>query len=143
LVLALGFVGITTACGSESGAAQELPQFSSLDAAYQAVDAVLNCADDVGDPPTKFPLGGGPTGEAVLCTETVEVLWFDSQEAYENVHEMYVGAAGNPGSVYLVEGQNWFVADVAEVALGGEDRQRNTNMEALAEDLGAKYTVKR
>jgi hypothetical protein len=136
-------VGLVTACGSASGAGQELPEFASLEDAYQAVDAVLGCTDDVGDPPTKFPLEGGPTGESVLCTRTVEVLWFDSQEAYDNVYELYGAAARNPGSVYLVEGHNWFVADVAEVAIGVEDPERNTNLEALAENLGAKYAVKR
>jgi hypothetical protein len=119
-----------------------MPEFSSLEDAYEAVDAVLGCAQDVGDPPTKHPLSGGPTGESVLCTKTVEVLWFDSQEAYDNVYELYVAAAGNPGSVYLVEGRNWFVADVAEVAIGVVDPRRNTNLEALAEHLGAKYAVK-
>jgi hypothetical protein len=143
LVAVLGLLGALTACGSASGTGQDLPEFSSLEDAYEAVDAVLACADDVGDPPTKHPLSGGPTGESVLCTKTVEVLWFDSQDAYDNVHEMYVATAGNPGSVYLVEGHNWFVADVAEVALGVKDRQRNTDLEALAEHLGAKYAVQR
>ncbi|MGM0928097.1 MAG: hypothetical protein ACQEXN_00110 [Actinomycetota bacterium] len=143
LVAVLGLLGVVSACGSESGGGQALPEFSSLEDTYQAVDAVLGCGDDVGDPPTKHPLSGGPTGESVLCTETVEVLWFDSQEAYDNVYELYGAAAGNPGSVYLVEGHNWFVADVAEVAIGVEDPKRNTNLEALAENLGAQYAVKR
>jgi hypothetical protein len=143
LVAVLGLVGIVSACGSEGAAGQELPEFASLDDAYQAVDAVLGCAADVGDPPTKHPLSGGPTGESVLCTKTVEVLWFDGQEAYDNVYALYAAAAGNPGSVYLVEGQNWFVADVAEVAIGVEDPQRNLKLEDLAENLGAKYAVKR
>lgn len=137
----LGLLGAATACGAASGADQELPEFASLDDSYQAVDAVLDCADDAGEP--LFIDSPGPTGEAMRCTETVEVLWFDSQEAYDNVYELFSTAAGNPGSVYFVEGQNWLVVDIAEVAVGAEGLQRNTNLEALAEHLGAKYTVKR
>jgi hypothetical protein len=99
-----------------------LPEFTSLDDAYQAVDAVLDCADDAPVPPAKLPPPSGPTGEAVMRTETVEVLWSETQEGYDNVYDLYAGAAES-GSVYFVEGRNW--------------------LEGLAENVDAKYTVKR
>ena len=141
LATVLGLLGLITACGSTSGADLELPEFASLDDSYQAVDAVLDCADDAGEP--LFIDSPGPTGEAMRCTETVEVFWFDSQEAYDNVYELFSVAAGNPGSVYFVEGQNWFVVDFADVAVGAPVPPSLADLEALAENLGAKYTVKR
>jgi hypothetical protein len=140
LVAVLGLLGSVTACGAGSGAGQESPEYATLEDAYKAVDEVLNCADDAGNP--LFIGTPGPTGEAIRCTETVEVFWFDSQEAYDNVHKLFSTAAGNPGSVYFVEGRNWFVVDFAEVAVGVEDPERNADLEVLAENLGAKYAVK-
>ena len=143
LALMLGLLGVTTACGSASGAAAELPEFASLDDTYKAVDAVLGCADDVEDPPTKIPPSGGPTGESVMCTPTVEVLWFDSQESYESIYELFAATPNGNTAIYFVEGRNWFVADVAEVALGAPAPPRLADLEGLAENLGARYTVKR
>jgi hypothetical protein len=142
LVAAFGLLGLVTACGTASGAGEELPEFTSLDDTYQAVDAVLRCAEDAGDPPTKFPPSGGPTGEAVMCTDTVEVLWFDTQEAYDNIYGLYADTANGSGSVYFVEGRNWFVVDVAEVALGAPEPVSLADLEGLAQNLDAKYTVK-
>lgn len=75
-----------------------------------------------------------------MCTNTVEVLWFESQEAREKVYELIASAAGSAGAVYFAEGRNWFVADVSEVAMGAVP-ERKLNLEELAENLDAQYTM--
>lgn len=137
LTVALGVVGIVAACGDTD---EDLPAFDSLESAYQAVDDAVDCAEDASDPPTKILESDGPTGESVMCTNTVEVLWFETQDARDDVYDLLAGAAGPTGAVYFAVGRNWFVADVSEVAVGAAP-EREMDMEGLAEVLGAQYTV--
>lgn len=137
MLMALGLVGAVAGCG---GGPDELPAFGSLEATYQAVDEVVDCSDDAPEPAVKLPGSGEPTGESVMCTSTVEVLWFDSDEARENVYDLLADTAGAAGSVYFVEGNNWFVVDGAEVMVGAVP-ERRIDMEQLADALDARYTV--
>lgn len=138
----LGFVGLIPACGATGDGLESLPKFKSLDATYQAVDEAVNCTDDAPDPPHKVAPEGGPTGESVMCTNTVEVLWFESNEARENVYELYSSAAGPAGSVRFVEGQNWLVVDGSEVKIGKAPKKlEKRNLERLAEKLDGRFTV--
>lgn len=137
LIGALGLVGAVAGCGDGT---DELPAFDSLDATYQAVDEVVDCSDDAPEPAGKRTRSGGPTGESMMCTSTVEVLWFDSDDARHDVYELLADTAGAAGSVYFVEGHNWFVADGAEVMVGAVP-ERRIDLEQLADALDAQYTV--
>jgi hypothetical protein len=53
-----------------------------------------------------------------MCTSTVEVLWFDDDEARQDVYDLLADTGGAGGSVYFAEGRNWFVTDGAEVMVG-------------------------
>ncbi|WP_345311869.1 hypothetical protein [Kocuria gwangalliensis] len=137
LMAALGLAGVVAGCSSDT---EDLPAFDSLNATYQAVDEVVDCSEDVSEPPVKSPGSGTDAGESELCTNTVEVLWFDNDEARDDVYELLASAAGSAGAVYFVEGRNWFVADYSEVQAGSVP-EREIDMEQLAEVLDAQYTV--
>lgn len=134
LIVVLGLVGVVSGCGDDTA---DLPAFDSLDATYQAVDEVVDCSDAPPEPTMKVPKAGGPTGESVMCTNTIEVLWFDSDEARANVYDLFAHA-GN--TVYLAEGRNWFVADASKIMVETVP-ERTIDMEQLAEALEARYTV--
>jgi hypothetical protein len=142
LATGLGLVGLVAACGGTGNANGSLPAFKSLDATYQAVDDIVGCNDNASDPPHKSVEGGGPTGESVMCTNGVEVLWFESKEAQDKVYELYASAAGSAGSVYFVEGRNWLVVDYSEVAVS-PGKLDGRNLKDLAEELDAEYTVEK
>jgi hypothetical protein len=137
LIVALGLAGAGAGCGDGTG---DLPAFDSLEATYQAVDEIVDCSADAPEPAVKFPGSGKDTGESVMCTSTVEVLWFDNEEAREEVYELLADTAGAAGSVYFVEGRNWFVVDGAEVMVGAVP-ERRIDMEQLADAMDARYTV--
>lgn len=139
LIAALGLTGALAGCSADT---DELPAFDSLESTYQAVDEVVDCSDDAPEPADKRTASGGPTGESVMCTSTVEVLWFDSDEARQDVYDLLADTAGDGGSVYFAEGRNWFVADGANVMVGAVP-ERTIDVEQLAEALGARYTVER
>lgn len=134
LLMALGVVGIVPGCGD---GLDELPASDSLEATYQAVEEVVDCSESAPEPAVKLPRSGRDTGESVMCTSPVEVLWFHRDEARENVYEVLADTAG---AVYLVKGRNWFVTDGAEVMVGAV-LERRIDMEQLADALDARYTV--
>ncbi|MEX5297050.1 hypothetical protein QYM41_17395 [Kocuria sp. CPCC 205268] len=139
LLVALGLAGAVAGCGEGT---DDLPAFDSLEATYRAVDEIVDCSADAPEPAVKFPGSGKDTGESVMCTSTVEVLWFDHDEAREDVYELLSDTAGDGSSVYFVEGRNWFVVDGAEVMVGAVP-ERRIDMEQLADALDARYTVER
>ena len=134
LVMACGLMGAVSGCGDNT---DELPAFDSLEATYRAVDEVVDCSGDPPEPTLKVPKSGGPTGESMMCTNTVEVLWFDSDEARANVYDLFANA-GN--TVYMVEGRNWFVVDASKIMVETVS-ERTIDMEQLADALEARYTV--
>ena len=134
LIAALGLVGAVAGCSEDT---EELPAFDSLEATYQAVDEIVDCSDDAPEPAVKLPGSGQDTGESLMCTSTVEVLWFDSDEARANVYDLLTNA-GN--TVYLAEGRNWFVVDASEIMVETMS-ERTIDMEQLADILDARYTV--
>lgn len=137
VMVALGLAVTVAACGDDT---DQLPAYESLEATYQAVDEVVDCSEEAPAPPEKRLPSGGPTGESLMCTNTVEVLWFDTAEARDDVYGLLASAAGSAGSVYFVEGRNWFVADFSEVGVGTVP-ERTIDMEGLAHALGARYTA--
>lgn len=82
----------------------------------------------------------GFTGQAVMCVDAVEILWFDSSDALDRTYDMFYSAAGEAGSVYFVRGKNWFVVDYSEVQVGAVV-DRRVDMKRLADELGAEYIV--
>ena len=134
LIAALGLVGAVAGCSEDT---EELPAFDSLEATYQAVDEIVDCSDDAPEPAVKLPGSGQDTGESLMCTSTVEVLWFDSDEARANVYDLFANA-GN--TVYMVEGRNWFVVDASEIMVETVS-DRTIDIEQLADALDARYTV--
>ena len=119
---------------------EALPAFGSLNDAYDAVDSAVNCDANPPAPTEKVLDPPGPTGESRMCTNTVEVLWFDSSSSQQKVFDMLssIGKPGNP--VEFATGQNWFVADYSAVP-DGPTPDRDVDMRDLAQKLNAHYLV--
>lgn len=74
-----------------------------------------------------------------MCANGVEVIWFESPESKERVRDLLSDAAGPSGSVRIVEGDNWLVADYSKVQVGVTPNTQ-IDMRQLAERLDAEYT---
>lgn len=73
-----------------------------------------------------------------MCTNSLEVLWFDSSSSQEKVFDM-LSSIGKPGSpVEFATGKNWFVADYSAVP-NGTTPDRQVDMQDLAKKMGAHY----
>lgn len=154
LAAVLGLAPLASACGSAAegdggnergssgGSPGALPAYPSLAETFAAVDGVADCSPGAPEPPTVLIPPGDTPGEAQMCTNTVMVMWFDDGEPMEQVVQGAASSAAGGTSVYLVEGANWFVADVSEVAVGAVP-ERKLELEDLADQLGAKYSVAR
>lgn len=126
-----------TGCGDT---ADHLPKYGSLSDVRKAVDDVVHCDENPRRPPEKVMDPPGFTGQAVMCVDAVEILWFDSSDALDRTYDMFYSAAGEAGSVYFVRGKNWFVVDYSEVQVGAVV-DRRVDMKRLADELGAEYIV--
>lgn len=154
LAAVLGLAPLASACGSAaegdggnddgnpSTSPEALPAFSSLAETFAAVDGAVGCSADAPEPPTVMIPPGDTPGEAQMCTSTVIVMWFDDGEPMDQVIQGAASSAAGGTSVYLVEGANWFVADVSETAVGAVP-ERKLDLADLADQLGAKYSVAR
>ena len=154
LTAVLGLVPLASACGSaaegdggneggsDRGSPAALPAFPSLAETFAAVDGVADCSPGAPEPPTVMIPPGDTPGEAQMCTNTVIVMWFDDGEPMDQVVQGAVSSAAGGASVYLVEGANWFAADISEVAVGTVP-ERKLDLEDLADQLGATYRVAR
>ncbi|MFJ7749286.1 hypothetical protein ACIQXM_04965 [Arthrobacter sp. NPDC097144] len=133
-------LGTCSACSAEEASADGLPSVSSLEEARQAVSGQLECQSDP-PPPTAAVMGadGQVPAEAVKCTQTVEIFYFDSSGARDEAYTVLADAAGSAGSVYFAEGKNWFVVDYSEVGIGAADPEP-MDLSALSEPLGTRFT---
>ena len=117
----------------------DLPAYGSLDEAREAVSGQLDCLED---PPESTDVMGSdgriPT-ESVKCTSTVEIFYFDSQDARDATYDLMAGSAEGDGSVYFAEGRNWFVVDYSEVGVGDTDPDP-LDLSVLSEPLGTRFT---
>lgn len=89
LMAAPGPVGAVAGCCDR---VDGLPAFDSLGATCHAVDEVVDRSGEAPEPAVKFPGSGKDTGKSAMCTSTVEVLWFDNDEACEDVYQLLADA---------------------------------------------------
>jgi hypothetical protein len=132
-------VGACSGCTAEEPSTDDLPSYNSLEETRQAVSERLNCQDDPPDSTVVFGDDGPIHTESVKCTQTVEVFYFDSQEARDDTYTLMSDAAESGGSVYFAEGRNWFVVDYSEVGLGNADPEP-VDLSVLSEPLGTRFT---
>lgn len=132
-------IGTCSACSAASGAPAELPEFDSLQTAFEAVDKNVGCIDGVDGVTSVYDNADKLNTESTKCTDTVEVFYFKAAEDREHVVTTLSAAAEGDGSMQFVEGKNWFVVDYSEVAVGNSpDGFRD--LAGLAEKLGAEFT---
>lgn len=133
---ASGLTFVATSCSF----GQALPAFDSLDDTYRAVDNHVGCAKDIHGPPITILNSTQPTGQSRMCTDTVEILWFETSETHQEARSMAASAADPSGAVHIVEGANWLVVDLSEVQRRSFPG-RGIDMRELAVALDARYTV--
>lgn len=121
---------------------EALPAYDSMDDVYRAVDGHVGCADHAQGQPISISTSIQPTGESRMCTKSVEILWFQASETHQEARSAAASAADPSGAVYIVEGANWFVADLSEVQQRSFP-DREVDMKELAEALNARYSVER
>lgn len=131
-----------TGCSVQADPAEpESPEFTSLADAYRAVDEIADCDETPPEPPAVYLPDGGATGEALMCTGSVALFWFETDQERSAVLYLLASAA-TPAEdkwVYFAEGKNWFLADMSDVQVGSEP-DRRVNVAEVAEALGAQYT---
>jgi hypothetical protein len=132
-------IGTCSACTAAAGAPAELPEFDSLQTAFEAVDKNIGCLDGVDGSTSVYDGVGLLNTESTKCTETVEVFYFEAAGDREHVVTTLSAAAEGDGSMQFVEGKNWFVVDYSEVAAGSSP-DGSRDLADLAEMLGAEFT---
>ncbi|MCC3265229.1 hypothetical protein [Arthrobacter gengyunqii] len=132
-------IGASSGCAAAQPSTDDLPSFSSLEDARQAVANQLDCLEDPPSPTAVMGSTGRIPAESVKCTQTVEILYFESAEARDEAYNVMGDAAGSEGSVYFAEGRNWFVVDFSEVGVGTTDPEP-LDLSALSEPLGTRFT---
>ena len=128
-----------SACTAEKPTADDLPSYGSLDEVRQAVSGQLDCLDDPPQSTDVMGDNGRIPAESVKCTSTVEIFYFDSQDARDEAYDLMAGTAEGDGSVYFAEGRNWFVVDYSEVGIGDTDPEP-LDLSVLSEPLGSRFT---
>ena len=129
-------------CATDEPGTTNLPSYSSLEDARQAVAEHLGCREDPPGPTSVMGSNGQIPTESVKCTETVEIFYFETQDARDEAYALMSSAAGSKGSVYFAEGKNWFVVDYSEVGVGdGTTDPEPMDLSALSEPLGTRFTA--
>ncbi|MGX9901994.1 hypothetical protein ACW0JT_23205 [Arthrobacter sp. SA17] len=127
-----------TGCAAQAQMPGEnLQAFSSIDEAYAAIDDILDCEPDpVGQP--IVPMGDGVplTSAQKLCFENVQIDLYTDQTVLQESYRMM--SDSNQGKVHLVQGKNWMVVDLSEMATG---QPSTRNIERLAKELNGEYAV--
>lgn len=132
-------MGAGTGCAAGQAPVDELPSYSSLEDARQAVFDHLECREELLGSTVVFGSDGPMSTESVKCTPTVELFYFDSQEARTDTYAVMADAAESGGSVYFAEGRNWFVVDYSEVEVGSANPVP-IDLSVLSESLGTRFT---
>lgn len=107
-----------------------------MDDVYRAVDGHVGCASHAHGDPVAMSSSIQPAGDSRMCTNSVEILWFQTQRRTRSL----IGRRERRPlrAVYIVEGANWFVVDLSEV----RPRlfpDREINMKELAAALNARW----
>jgi hypothetical protein len=125
-------------CGAEEQpGGGTLQGFSSMDAAYTAVDDVLAWqADPVGDP--IVPMGDGIrlASAQKLCFENVQIDLYADQKAFSESYQILSDT--NQGKIHVVRGKNWMVVDFSEMATG---QASTRDIERLVKELDGEYVA--
>lgn len=127
-----------SACGGQGQHGNEnLAAFGSIDEAYTAVDAVLNCDSDPAGKPI-VPMGDGVSLTAAqrLCFENVQIDLYRDQDALQEGYQLMSDSI--QCRIDLVQGDNWMVVDFSEVRTGAPSTR---DIERLAKELQGKYAV--
>ena len=74
-------VGVCSGCARDELGTTNLPSYSSLEDARQAVAEHLDCREDPPGPTAVMGSNGRIPTESVKCTPTVEIFYFESQDA--------------------------------------------------------------
>lgn len=129
---------VLAGCTANGEAEEEDPAaFSSIDEAYTAVDAVLECEPDpVGDPIVPMGEAGELTSEQRLCSEHVQIDLYPDEDALQSSYAIW--ADSHQGKVHLVRGDNWLVVDVTDAVTG---EPTPWDIERVAEELNGQYTT--
>lgn len=131
---------LVSACGSPTQAENEektVPtSFSSIEEAYTAVDEVLTCeADPTGDP--VVPRAGEPLpSEQKLCARHLQIDLYPDSDALQEAFDILNGTRQGP--VHIVQGSNWMVVDLIEVAT---DEPPVWDLKGLAQELNGEYVT--
>lgn len=136
LASAAGMLFVAASCAPT----EALPAYDSMDDVYRAVDGHVGCADHARGEPITISNSTQPTGESRMCTKSVEILWFQASESHQEARSAAASAADPSGSVYIVEGANWFVVDLSEVQHRSFP-DREIDMKELAAALDARYSI--
>lgn len=134
VVLVLGTGALLAGCvgGSEVPSAS-MPTYESLDAVYADVDDFLDCDADRDAEPIVDRSSGGPMAEYAVCSDLLQIVWFENGADRVSGSQIY---ADGQDPIYVVEGENWLVLDLAE-AVGQERSEKD--LDGLATQLGANY----
>ena len=134
-------IGACSACATSEPSTDNLPSYSSLEDARQAVAEHLDCQEDPPAPTAVMGSNGQIPSESVKCTQTVEIFHFQSPDARDEAYALMANAAGSQGSVYFAEGKNWFVVDYSEVGIGDASTvPEPVDLSVLSEPLGTRFT---
>lgn len=136
LASATGMLFIAASCTPS----EALPAYGSMDDVYRAVDGHVGCASHTHGDPVAMSSSIQPAGDSRMCTNSVEILWFQTSETHQEARSAAASAADPSGAVYIVEGANWFVVDLSEVRPRSFP-DREINMKELAAALNAKYSI--
>ena len=137
VALALACLLSSCAAVAQQPANRELPAFTSIDDALQAVDKVLGCEKN----PTTDPIINkaldldGHKAEYAMCSGHVQIDWFENEDARKASYQVYADATQ---PVSIVTGKNWMVVDSSEAL---QEPPSGKNLKALAEELGAEFTA--
>ncbi len=132
---------ILTGCGPTSEVGEVKPvDFDSVDALFDAVDHQLGCPEETsGD--YAFDVGeeeGLLTGRR--CAESVVMAHSEHEGVISELHDRMATTQG--GTLPVVHGTTWLVADVTEVAEEDADLAHpdSRDLERLATAFRASYT---
>ena len=116
-----------------SSAVTQLKEFGSIDDARRAVSEVICCEEKPKTDPIINPELAGYSAEYAVCSNRVQVEWFQSEDARKAGYEVY---ADSIQPLSLVEGKNWLVVDLSE---GLQEPPSGKDLKRLAQELGGDF----
>ncbi|MCC3271287.1 hypothetical protein MUK71_09780 [Arthrobacter zhangbolii] len=126
---------LLAACTAASSTEPALSSFASVDEAYDAVAATLDCDPATTAEPVTVEIDGY-LPQYRMCTETVEIIRYDNEADRMEATELIEGAENGPG--YFAEGNNWHV-----LVLPGRDGTvpGSNEVSELADAMGGRFVT--